>query len=70
VWRIELESSATELIQRLSTLPELDRDALELVDLVGLSPAEAARELGVSAGALHVRLLLARAKLRRHGGGA
>jgi RNA polymerase sigma-70 factor (ECF subfamily) len=70
LWRIELESSAAELIQRLGALPEVDREAIELVDLVGLSPAEAAHELGLSAGALHVRLLLARAKLRRHGGGA
>jgi RNA polymerase sigma-70 factor (ECF subfamily) len=43
----------------------LDREAVELVDLCGLTPAEAARELGISRGALRVRVLRTRARLRR-----
>jgi RNA polymerase sigma factor (sigma-70 family) len=68
--RIDLESSAAELLQRLGVLPEIDREAIELIDLDGLSPAEAARELGLPLATLHARLLLARARLRRSGGGA
>ncbi len=68
LWRIDLEASAAELLERLAALPEIDREAIELVDLVGLSPAQAAAELGVSTSALHVRMLLARARLRRGGG--
>jgi RNA polymerase sigma factor (sigma-70 family) len=67
-WWIEVEQSSRELMDRLGAMSALDRDALELVDLCGLSPAEAARELGVPAGALRVRLMRTRARLRREGG--
>jgi RNA polymerase sigma-70 factor (ECF subfamily) len=68
--RIDVENSAAELLARLAPLAESDREAIELIDLVGLSPGEAARVLGVSSGVLHVRLLLARARLRRQEAGA
>jgi DNA-directed RNA polymerase specialized sigma24 family protein len=49
-------------------LSRLDRWAVELVDLVGLTPKEAATVLDVSSGALRVRLFRARARLRKESG--
>ena len=46
-------------------MPELERTAVELVDLAGLTPKEAAAALGVPRGVLRVRLFRARARLRR-----
>jgi RNA polymerase sigma-70 factor (ECF subfamily) len=63
--RIDAERSGRELLDRLAALSVLDRDAVELVDLVGLTPSEAALALGVSPGALRVRLFRARARLRK-----
>ncbi len=68
MWWIDVERSSRELMERLRTMSALDREAVELVDLCGLSTAEAARELGVSPGALRVRLVRTRARLRREGG--
>jgi RNA polymerase sigma-70 factor (ECF subfamily) len=67
LWRIDVEHSGAEAMQRLGSLADVDREAIELVDLVGLAPGEVAHELGVSTRTLHVRLLLARARLRRQG---
>ncbi|HEX4437094.1 MAG TPA: sigma-70 family RNA polymerase sigma factor [Solirubrobacteraceae bacterium] len=67
MWRLDVERSSRELIERLQAMSKLDREAIELVDLCGLSGAEAARELGISAGALRVRLVRSRARLRREG---
>lgn len=69
LWRIDVESSAAELLERLAPLSDSDRDAIELIDIAGLTPGEAARELGMPLGTLHMRLLLARARLRRQGDG-
>lgn len=69
MWQIDIERSSRELIERLQAMSRLDREAIELVDLCGLSGAEAASELGISAGALRVRLVRSRARLRREGGG-
>jgi RNA polymerase sigma-70 factor (ECF subfamily) len=69
MWWIEVEQSSRELMERLAPMSALDREALELVDLCGLTPAEAARELKLSTGALRVRLVRTRARLRREGGG-
>lgn len=69
MWWIDVERSSRDLIERLARMSAMDREAVELVDLCGLAPAEAARELGVSSGALRVRLLRTRARLRREGGG-
>jgi len=68
MWWIDVERSSRELMERLRAMSALDREAVELVDLCGLSTAEAARELGVSSGALRVRLVRTRARLKREGG--
>ena len=62
--RIDAEQPGRELIRRWERLPPTDRLAVELVDLVGLTPKEAATAVGVSPGALRIRLFRARAKLR------
>jgi len=63
--RIDAERPGRELLEALAGLSELDREAVELVDLVGLAPKEAAAALGVSPSTLRVRLFRARAKLRK-----
>ncbi len=68
MWWIDVERSSRELVERLARMSALDREAVELVDLCGLTPAEAARELGISRGALRVRVLRTRARLRREAG--
>jgi RNA polymerase sigma factor (sigma-70 family) len=68
IWWIEVERASRDLIGRLTRMSTMDREAVELVDLCGLTPAEAARELGISSGALRVRLVRSRARLRREGG--
>ena len=65
---IDVESSSRDLMVRLARMSEMDREALELVDLCGLDNAEAARELGISNGQLRVRLVRTRARLRREAG--
>lgn len=62
--RIDDQRAGRELLARLQELPELERTALELVDLDGLTPREAAAVLNVSRGALRVRLFRARTRLR------
>jgi len=63
--RIDDQLAGRQLLARLDRLPELERAALELVDLAGLTPHEAARALDVSPAALRVRLFRARNRLRR-----
>ncbi len=63
--RIDAERAGRELLECWSRLPELERAAIELVDLSGLTPKEAAATLGVSSGALRVRLSRARSRLRK-----
>lgn len=63
--RIDAEEPGRELLEALAGLSEIDREAIELVDLVGLSPKEAAEALRVSPNTLRVRLFRARAKLRK-----
>lgn len=65
--RIDAQRQGRALLERARRLPELERAALELVDVVGLSPSEAARALDISAGALRVRLFRARSRLRKEG---
>ncbi|HXB15113.1 MAG TPA: RNA polymerase sigma factor [Solirubrobacteraceae bacterium] len=69
MWWIDIERSSRELMERLSKMSVLDREAVELVDLCGLAPGEAAAELGISTGALRVRLMRTRARLLREGDG-
>jgi RNA polymerase sigma-70 factor (ECF subfamily) len=63
--RIDAERVGRELMKRCSQLPELERDAIELVDLMELTPKEAAATLGVSRVVLRKRLSRARARLRK-----
>ena len=65
--RIDAERAGRELVAELAGLPPLDRAAVELVDIAGLRAKEAASVLGVSAGALRMRLMRARARLRQAG---
>ena len=53
------------MLARLTTLPERDRAVIELVDIAGLRPQEAASALGLAPGTVRMRLLRARARLRR-----
>jgi RNA polymerase sigma-70 factor (ECF subfamily) len=46
-------------------LPERDRAVIELVDIAGLRPKEAAAALGLTSGAVRMRLLRTRARLRK-----
>jgi len=63
--RIDAERAGRELIERCSQLPDLERAAVELVDVSGLTPKEAATALGVSRVVLRKRLSRARARLRK-----
>jgi RNA polymerase sigma factor (sigma-70 family) len=64
VGRIDAEQPGRELMRRWRDLPPAERLAVELVDIVGLTTKEAAAALGVSSGALRIRLFRARTKLR------
>lgn len=63
--RIDAERDGRDLVERCARLPELERGAVELVDLAGLTPKEAASALGVSRVVLRKRLSRARARLRK-----
>ena len=64
--RIDAERAGRDLVTGLGQLPDRDRALVELVDLAGLRPKEAAAVLGVTPGAARMRLMRARAQLRRH----
>ena len=64
--RIDAERAGRDLVTGLGMLPDRDRALVELVDLAGLRPKEAAAVLGVTPGAARMRLMRARAQLRRH----
>ncbi len=68
MWWVDVERSSRGLIERLAGMSRLDREAFELVELCGLTPAEAASELGLGGTATRVRLLRARSRLKREGG--
>jgi RNA polymerase sigma factor (sigma-70 family) len=63
--RIDAEREGAALMQRYARLPAVERAAIELVDLEGLSPMEAAQALGVSRVAFRKRLSRARSRLRK-----
>ena len=48
--RIDAERAGRRLVTGLATLPERDRAVVELVDIAGLTPREAAAALGAGAG--------------------
>ena len=62
--RIDAERAGRDLITGLARLPERDRAVIELVDIAGLRPKEAAVALGLTPGAVRMRLLRTRARLR------
>jgi RNA polymerase sigma factor (sigma-70 family) len=64
--RIDAERAGRDLVTGLSLLSGRDRQVVELVDLAGLRPKEAAAVLGVTPGAVRMRLMRARAQLRSH----
>lgn len=63
--RIDAERAGRQLVEALTALPPVERAVIELVDLAGFSPKEAAGALGLSSGAARMRLLRGRARLRR-----
>jgi RNA polymerase sigma-70 factor (ECF subfamily) len=63
--RIDAERRGRRLVSELTRLSDLDRQVVELVDLAGLKAKEAAAVLGISAGAVRMRLMRAHARLRR-----
>jgi RNA polymerase sigma factor (sigma-70 family) len=65
--RIDAERGGRVLVEALADLPEIDREVLELVDIAGLAPKEAALALGIAPGALRIRLHRARTRLRKLG---
>jgi RNA polymerase sigma-70 factor (ECF subfamily) len=64
--RIDAERAGRELVTGLATMPDRDRAVIELVDIAGLAPKEAAAALGLSPGAVRMRLMRTRAQLRKH----
>jgi RNA polymerase sigma-70 factor (ECF subfamily) len=62
--RIDAERAGRHLVTGLATLPERDRAVVELVDIAGLTPKEAAAALGLAPGTVRMRLMRARARLR------
>jgi RNA polymerase sigma-70 factor (ECF subfamily) len=63
--RIDAQRAGRELLERCAALSPLERAAVEVVDLDGLTPKEAAAVLGVSRGVLRMRLSRGRAGLRK-----
>jgi RNA polymerase sigma-70 factor (ECF subfamily) len=63
--RVDAERAARGLLSELARLPERDRAVIELVDIAGLPPREAAAALGLTPGTVRMRLMRARARLRK-----
>jgi RNA polymerase sigma factor (sigma-70 family) len=63
--RIDAERAARGLLSELARLPEQDRAVIDLVDIAGLQPKEAATALGLTPGTVRMRLMRARARLRK-----
>lgn len=63
--RIDAQRNGSRLLERAACLSTVEREAIELVDLAGLAPKDAAPVLGISANALRVRLFRARNRLRK-----
>ncbi|GEM_PF-1006706 len=66
--RIDAERAGHDLITALGALPERDRAVIELVDIAGLRPKEAAAALGLTPGTVRMRLMRTRARLRKEAG--
>jgi RNA polymerase sigma factor (sigma-70 family) len=65
--RIDAERAGRGLLAGLARLPERDRAVIDLVDIAGLRPHEAAAALGLAPGTVRMRLMRARARLRQSG---
>jgi len=63
--RIDGERAGRALVSGLAALPERDRAVVELVDVAGLQPKEAATALGLAPGTVRMRLMRARGRLRK-----
>jgi RNA polymerase sigma factor (sigma-70 family) len=63
--RIDAQRDGRELLERAIRLSGLEREAIELVDLIGLAPKDAACVLGVSPNVLRVRLFRAHQRLKK-----
>ncbi len=63
--RIDAERACRDMLAGLAALPERDRAVIELVDIAGLRPQEAASALGLAPGTARMRLLRARGRLRK-----
>jgi RNA polymerase sigma-70 factor (ECF subfamily) len=63
--RIDAERAGRRLVSELAALPDADRAVIELVDLAGLRPKEAAAALGLRPGTVRMRLMRTRARLRQ-----
>jgi RNA polymerase sigma-70 factor (ECF subfamily) len=59
-----IDAQASGALKALDRLTPNQRELIDLVDLQGFTPAEAARVLGVSAGVARIRLYRARKALR------
>jgi RNA polymerase sigma-70 factor (ECF subfamily) len=66
--RIDAQREGRALLERCAALSEMEWGAIELVDIAGLTPKEAADALGVSAVVLRKRLSRARRRLRKEPG--
>jgi len=65
VVRIDAERAGRELLDRVAELARADREVIELVDIAGLDRVDAAAALGISSGAMRIRLFRARGRLRK-----
>ena len=63
--RIDAETAGRGLLAVLARLPERDRAVIDLVDIAGLRPQEAAAALGLTPGTVRMRLMRARGRLRQ-----
>ncbi len=66
--RIDAERAGRGLLAELARLPERDRAVIDLVDIAGLRPQEAAAALGLTPGTVRMRLMRARGRLRKLSG--
>jgi RNA polymerase sigma factor (sigma-70 family) len=66
--RIDAERAGRDLLAGLAALPKRDRAVIEMVDIAGLRPKEAAAALGLAPGAVRMRLMRTRARLRKQAG--
>ena len=66
--RIDAERAGRGLLAELARMPERDRAVIDLVDIAGLRPQEAAAALGLTPGTVRMRLMRARGRLRKMSG--